>query len=76
MVFFLQAETPYKKNPKLLSQFQFAENMQIPLALVIGESEIAAGTVKLRIMATREEREVPRSNMHIEIAEDLKKLEL
>ena len=54
MIFF-QTEMSYKKNPKALTQFQFCEAMQIPLALVIGESEIANGTVKLRNIATREE---------------------
>ncbi len=51
----LQAEQSYKKNPKLLQQFHYCEEHRIPLAVVIGESEIQAGVVKLRNVATREE---------------------
>lgn len=51
----LQTEHSYKKSPKLLDQFQYCENSGIPLAIVIGESEIEQGVVKLRVISTREE---------------------
>jgi len=37
--------------------------MGIPLAAILGESELAKGTVKLRQVATRQEIEVQRENM-------------
>lgn len=51
----MKAEQSYKKNPKLLDQLQFCEEMGIPLAVLIGESEIQNNVVKLRVVATREE---------------------
>jgi len=71
----VKAETSYKKSPKLLTQFQHCENMQIPIALVIGESEIASGVVKLRNTSTREEREVSRADMYEEIQSDLRRIQ-
>lgn len=54
----VKAEFSYKKNPKLLAQLQYCEETGIPFALIIGESEIQRGVVKLRNVATREEVEV------------------
>ena len=59
----MQTEQPYKKNPKMLSQLQYCEENGIPLAVIIGESELANGVVKLRVIATREEVEVPRAEL-------------
>jgi histidyl-tRNA synthetase len=59
----ISAEHSYKKNPKMLTQLQFCEDAGIPLAVVIGESEIAAGIVKLRVIASREEVEVKREDL-------------
>merc|ERR1712107_92047 len=59
----IRAEHSYKKNPKMLNQLQYCEEQGIPLAIVLGESEIAAGVVKLRNIATREEAEVKREEM-------------
>eukprot|EP00042_Codosiga_hollandica_P041321 m.367694 g.367694 ORF g.367694 m.367694 type:complete len:546 (+) comp56087_c0_seq1:35-1672(+) len=44
----IKAETPFKKNSKLLDQQQYCEEHAIPLIVIIGESELAAGTVKLQ----------------------------
>lgn len=66
-----QTEQPYKKNPKMLSQLQYCEENGIPLAVIIGESELAAGIVKLRVIATREETEVKRSELASVIKEKL-----
>merc|ERR1711872_838729 len=49
----IEAEIILKNNPKLLTQFQYCEESGIPLAIVIGESEIAAGIVKLRVISSR-----------------------
>lgn len=43
-------------NPKLLDQLQYCEAHQIPLALIIGDGELEKGVVKLRVVATREEK--------------------
>jgi len=59
----IKAEHSYKKNPKMLTQLQFCEDSGIPLAIVIGESEIAAGIVKLRVISSREEVEVKREDL-------------
>merc|ERR1719347_2095637 len=59
----VRAEHSYKKSPKMLNQLQYCEEQGIPYAIVIGESEIAAGIVKLREIATRQEVEVSRADM-------------
>lgn len=59
----IKAEQSYKKNPKMLNQLQYCEEESIPYALVIGESEIQQGVVKLRTIATREEIEIPRDQL-------------
>jgi len=59
----IRSEHSYKKNPKMLTQLQFCEDTGIPFAIVIGESELAAGIVKLRNISSREEVEVKRSEL-------------
>merc|ERR1719342_1844385 len=59
----VKTEHSYKKNPKMLNQLQYCEENGIPLAVVIGESELEKGVVKLRSIATREEEEVSRDQM-------------
>jgi histidyl-tRNA synthetase len=45
----------FKRNPKLLDQLQYCEKNQVELCVVIGSSELEAGTVKIRDIITREE---------------------
>jgi len=59
----IRSEHSYKRNPKMLTQLQFCEESGIPYAVVIGESEIAAGIVKLRDVSSREEVEVKRDEL-------------
>merc|ERR1739838_958805 len=59
----VRTEHSYKKNPKMLNQLQYCEDNGIPLAVVLGESEIAGGVVKLRDITTRAEVEVKREEM-------------
>ena len=47
----------------MLNQLQYCEESGIPLAVVLGTSEIEAGVVKIRDIATREEVEVKRTEM-------------
>ncbi|KAJ2950475.1 hypothetical protein O0L34_g8719 [Tuta absoluta] len=49
----IKTEQSYKKNPKMLNQLQHCEENGIPLAVVLGESELKRGLVKLRDIATR-----------------------
>lgn len=72
----IKAEHPYKKNPKMLSQLQYCEENGIPFALIIGESELEKGIVKLRSVESREELEVKRSDLAATIKEKLKALNL
>merc|ERR1711887_470911 len=59
----VKTEHSYKKNPKMLNQLQYCEDNGIPLAVVLGESELEKGVVKLREIATREETEVKRDEL-------------
>lgn len=52
---YLQTEQSYKRNPKALDQFQYCETNSIPIAIIIGGSEIEMGVVTLRIVGSREE---------------------
>jgi len=70
----VKAEQSYKKNAKLLAQLQHCEENGIPLAIIIGEGELAKGEVTLRVVSTREETRVPRSNLIEEIQRQLKML--
>lgn len=56
-------EHSYKKNPKLLAQLQYCEEQSIPLALILGESEIEKGVVKVREVNSRNEVEISRSKL-------------
>ncbi|RUS85550.1 hypothetical protein EGW08_006693, partial [Elysia chlorotica] len=51
----IKTEQSYKKNTKMLNEFQYCEQTGIPLAIIIGQSEIEAGIVKLKVMSSREE---------------------
>lgn len=63
----LRAEHSYKLNPKLLVQLQYCEEYGIPYAVVFGDTELDRGVVKLRDVASREEAEVPLTDLANEI---------
>lgn len=63
----IKAEHSYKLNPKLLAQLQHCEENQIPFAIVLGDSELQRGVVKLREVKTRNETEVSRDELAAEI---------
>jgi len=71
---FFQTEQSYRANPKLLAQLQHCEQNKIPLAVVLGESEMQRGVVKVRVVETREETEVPRDQLVSVLQEKLSKL--
>ena len=51
----MQTELLYKKNPKLLNQFQYCEKETVPFIVIVGEEERANGGVKIRDVLTRQE---------------------
>ncbi|XP_049864902.1 histidine--tRNA ligase, cytoplasmic isoform X2 [Pectinophora gossypiella] len=59
----IKTEQSYKKNPKMLTQLQHCEESGIPLAVVLGESELKRGVVKVRNISARQEDEVPRDKL-------------
>ncbi|XP_072748275.1 histidine--tRNA ligase, cytoplasmic isoform X2 [Anoplolepis gracilipes] len=63
----VKAEQSYKKNAKILAQLQHCEENKIPLAIIIGESELAKGEVTLRVVSSREEIRVSRNSLVEEI---------
>uniref|UniRef100_A0AAR5P5C2 histidine--tRNA ligase n=1 Tax=Dendroctonus ponderosae TaxID=77166 RepID=A0AAR5P5C2_DENPD len=71
-----KVEYSYKKNPKLLAQLQYCEENSIPFAIILGESEIKNGVVKLRNVLSREETEVKRSALADELRRRLGELNL
>jgi histidyl-tRNA synthetase len=46
----ISAEISWKKKPKLPQQFKAAEVAAIPLAVIVGEDELAKGQVKIKVM--------------------------
>lgn len=50
----VQAEFLYKVKPKLPNQFKAAEVNGVPMAVVIGEDEVAQRKVKIKEMGLRE----------------------
>jgi len=50
----IKAEFLYKVKPRLPNQFKAAETNGVPLAVILGESELEQGTVKIKEMGLRE----------------------
>ena len=48
----------YLNNKKLKAKFKYADKLEIPYVIIIGEDEISANKFKLKDMTTGEEREV------------------
>lgn len=67
----IRTEHSYKLNPKILIQLQHCEEQGIPLAVVVGDSELNRGVVKLRNITSRAEEEVPLDNLANEIRKRL-----
>lgn len=69
----IRCENSTKLSPKLLLQLQHCEDFRIPLALIIGVTEIERGVVKIKDTATREETEVSIDGLVEEIRKRLAK---
>ncbi|KAL7672031.1 hypothetical protein ACOME3_006929, partial [Neoechinorhynchus agilis] len=56
-----------KSRPKFLDQIQYCEQRNIPFCLIIGQSEIEQGVVKLKDVNTRVERLIKREELIDEV---------
>lgn len=63
----------FNENWNMGKQVTHAVTQGIPLMAVVGEDEIAQGVVKLKILATKEERVVSRSDLPGVVREELRK---
>lgn len=72
----IKAEHSYKHNPKLLAQLQHCEENSIPYAIILGDSELQRGVVKLRQVTSRTEEEIPIDKLAEEISIRIKALKL
>jgi len=61
----LYPEAPTEDNQKgvLVKQFQYAQGRGIPFAAVIGKPELAAGSVTIRTLATRQDEQPTRATV-------------
>lgn len=66
----IRTEVTLDPKRSLLDQFKYAERKGIPYALIAGSDERAAGAVTVRTLATREQQQVP----HTELAAILHRL--
>jgi len=70
----IRAEHSYKGAPKLLQQFKFCEDRNIPFCVIIGRNELDNGVVKLRDLNLRKEDEIARDKVVEELNLRLSKL--
>jgi histidyl-tRNA synthetase len=62
----LNAEFVYKRKPQLRQQFDYADKAGIPVGVILGDQEVADGTVKVKLLNTGESNDgetVPQSEM-------------
>ncbi|KAH7405788.1 histidyl-tRNA synthetase [Phaeosphaeria sp. MPI-PUGE-AT-0046c] len=74
----IKTEFSYKAKPKLPQQFKQAETAGVPLAVILGEDELKAGKVKIKVLGIKDENNpekdgvlVERTNMVEEIRKRL-----
>ena len=53
----------YLNNKKLKAKFKYADKLEIPYVIVIGEDEIEKRVIKLKDMKTGEEKEINLDNL-------------
>eukprot|EP01029_Cantina_marsupialis_P000491 TRINITY_DN1035_c0_g2_i1.p1 TRINITY_DN1035_c0_g2~~TRINITY_DN1035_c0_g2_i1.p1 ORF type:complete len:981 (+),score=238.20 TRINITY_DN1035_c0_g2_i1:32-2944(+) len=59
----IAAEFMYDENPKMAKQMNAALEQDIPYMVIVGETEIAAGTVKLKMLREHKEDEIERDSL-------------
>ena len=70
----IRAETPFKRNMKLVTEFQKCESNNIPLCVLFGDQEINEGVVKVRNVKTRDEITVSRAELGQKVTELLESI--
>jgi len=65
----ISAEFMLKKKPKIKGQLAYANEYQVPLAIIFGSRELESGVVQLKDLIKAEQLEIPRSS----IVEEVKK---
>ena len=55
----------YLNNKKLKAKFKYADKLEIPYVIIIGEDEIAKNIVKIKNMKTGEEKETSIQNIEL-----------
>ena len=54
-LFLVQCEMTYKRNPRLLNQFQYCEREAVPFLVIVGEDEMSKGGVQIREVNSRKD---------------------
>ena len=54
----------YLNNKKLKAKFKYADKLEIPYVIVIGEDEVERRVIKLKDMKTGEEKEINLDNLN------------
>lgn len=63
----INAQIYLEQKNKMKKQFKYADSLEIPYVIVIGEDEIKNGTVSLKNMKTGEQEEITLENLIIKI---------
>ncbi|KAK9824587.1 hypothetical protein WJX72_011519 [[Myrmecia] bisecta] len=71
----IPAEFGYKANSQLKDMLGYADTYGIPFVVLFGDSELAAGTVKIKEMAKKEEVDVQRADLVRELKQRIAALQ-
>jgi len=72
----INAEFTNKRKVKALDQFAYCEKNEVPLIVLLGPEELAAGKVKLRLTTARAETTIELCNLVEEVKNKLAQLEV
>lgn len=62
----IKTEFSYKAKPKLPQQFKQAETAGVPLAVILGEDELKAGKVKIKVLGIKDENNPEKDGVLVE----------
>ncbi|EFA82934.1 histidine-tRNA ligase [Heterostelium album PN500] len=71
----INAEFTYRSTPNSRKQFDAARDLQVPIAIMFGSSEIETQALKIKVIETSEEFIIPREGFTDKVKEILKELE-
>lgn len=69
----IKAEFGFKPNPKMGDQLNFCLDNYIPFMVLVGETELQDGVIKIKNLSEREESTVPRNEMVAALRQLLRK---